>query len=259
MMVGQPQSASANIAKLLDRPVWSSLTSCHCGFALGKGGTRRLLVEAGPFVAAQDDNPENVDALERLIVAHGGTATLMQAGKTPKLRRSRVVETAPAVQMIGEGSFRVEFCDEALLLTGAETQEMRALAELAKPGPIEAMTHLLGRFWGLRCGDQLVAMAGERLRQPGFTEISAVSVHPDYRGRRLGPTLVRHVAGHIVARGDIPYLHVLTENTCAKTVYERLGFGVRIDMTVATIISKKGNDPNEANGRRRDPRLSPFS
>jgi predicted GNAT family acetyltransferase len=225
----------AHLAEILDRPVWTSLTSSHVGFAHGCDGARRLLVAAGPFAAAKDDRPENVEALEQLILARGGEATLMQATEPHTLPTLRKAMTVSAVQMIASSQIQPRICQEAVRLTSADATEMQTLAALAKPGPFEALTHLLGRFWGIRRGNRLIAMAGERLRQPGYTEISAVSVHPDFRGQALGSELVRHAAAHIVIRGDLPYLHVLTNNTSAMRIYESVGFRVRTDMTVTWI------------------------
>lgn len=229
------QKVPAHLAEILDRPVWTSLTSSHAGFAHGRGGARRLLVSAGPFAAAQDDRPESIEALEQLILSRGGEAMLMQARETrtpPSLRRTM---TAPAVQMVASRSLQPKICHEAVRLYGVDATEMEALAALAKPGPFEALTHLLGRFWGIRRGNQLIAMAGERLRQPGYTEISAVSVRPESRGRGLGTALVRNAAAHIVARGDVPYLHVLANNTGAIRIYESVGFHIRTDMIVTKL------------------------
>ncbi len=236
---------TANVADILDRPVWSSLTSCQAGFALGCGRARRFMPEAGPFAASRDDSPDSIADLERLISAQGGEATLMQAGDTPDLPGLPIVETAPAVQMVAGPQLQPGLSDCAFRLTGTDAPEMQLLAALVEPGPFEPLTHLLGRFWGIRRSGQLIAMAGERFRQPGFTEISAVSVHPEYRGQCLGSTLVRHTAAHIVARGDIPYLHVLADNTIAMRIYECLGFRIRTDMTVTWLSAMADADRTE--------------
>jgi hypothetical protein len=44
----------------------------------------------------------------------------------------------------------------------------------------------LGDFWGIKIGGRLIAMAGERMKQPGYTELSGVCTHPDFRGKGLG-------------------------------------------------------------------------
>jgi predicted GNAT family acetyltransferase len=115
-------------------------------------------------------------------------------------------------------------------LSEQDAPEMRALAELTQPGPFHARTHTLGGFVGVRQNGQLIAMAGERLKAPGFTEISAVCTHPDARGRGLAGALMRRVAAGIVARGERLFLHVYPHNAGAIALYERLGFRHRADI-----------------------------
>ena len=120
-------------------------------------------------------------------------------------------------------------------LGDGDAAEMRALAELTQPGPFHARTHELGDFVGIRENGQLIAMAGERLRVPGFTEISAVCTHPDARGRGLAAILMRVVAAKIVARGEQLFLHVYPHNKSAIAVYERLGFRHRADVRLTVL------------------------
>jgi predicted GNAT family acetyltransferase len=120
-------------------------------------------------------------------------------------------------------------------LGDADAAEMRALAELTQPGPFYARTHEMGEFVGIRENGRLIAMTGERMRVPGFTEISAVCTHPDARGRGLAAKLMRVVAARIVARGEQLFLHVYPHNKAAIAVYERLGFRHRADMRLTVL------------------------
>ena len=104
---------------------------------------------------------------------------------------------------------------------------MLALATLTKPGPYLKDTRLLGNFWGVRENGKLIAMAGERFKHPGYTEISGVCTHPDHLGRGLAHALCVEVAERILARGETPYLHVFSSNIRAIKVYENLGFRIR--------------------------------
>jgi predicted GNAT family acetyltransferase len=61
-----------------------------------------------------------------------------------------------------------------------------ALAEAARPGPFDRRTVLLGHYAGVRRSGRLVAMAGQRFRLPGHVELSAICVHPDWRGMGSG-------------------------------------------------------------------------
>jgi predicted GNAT family acetyltransferase len=120
-------------------------------------------------------------------------------------------------------------------LNVSHVQEMLALTELTKPGPFGRRTPELGSYLGVREAGQLVAMAGERLRLPEYTEISAVCTHPDYRGRGYAGSLVSALMQRITGRDETPFLHVRTENVGARRLYERLGFDTRTMMSIAVV------------------------
>jgi predicted GNAT family acetyltransferase len=112
-------------------------------------------------------------------------------------------------------------------LDGGHVGQMLELVELTQPGPFRPRTVEMGNYYGVFEDDRLVAMAGERLQTPHFTEVSAVCTHPAARGRGLATALTRHVATGIIERGRTPILHVAEQNESARRVYERLGFVVR--------------------------------
>jgi predicted GNAT family acetyltransferase len=85
----------------------------------------------------------------------------------------------------------------------------------------------LGQYLGVRRDGALIAMAGERLKIAGFTEISAVCVHPDCRGEGLAGELVGALARMIVQRQETPFLHVFASNKPAIALYRKLGFTTR--------------------------------
>jgi predicted GNAT family acetyltransferase len=128
---------------------------------------------------------------------------------------------------------------------------MVVLVELTQPGPFRPRTIELGHYYGVFDGDRLIAMAGERLQTPWFTEISAVCTHPDARGRGLAAVLTYHVASAIAARGQTPILHVAAHNHAARRVYERLGFTVRRQLAFigARTPAHRGDEPNAAAAR----------
>src|SRR5580704_11855881 len=64
----------------------------------------------------------------------------------------------------------------------ADVPEMLALTKLTNPGPFGTRTHEMGDYFGIRVAGTLAAMAGERLRLQGYTEVSAVCTHPDHLG-----------------------------------------------------------------------------
>ena len=100
-------------------------------------------------------------------------------------------------------------------------------------------------YLGIRREGALVAMAGRRLRPPGWTEISAVCTDEAFRGRGLATRLVLAVAAGIRARGETPFMHAAASNTGAIRLYESLGFRLR---RTATFLAVRVPEP--ARGRR---------
>ena len=210
----------------LDRPVWSALTTRWRPLALGTNRALRLDPAYGPFAAAADTSPESLAALAELAPADGVLARL-EAEPRPIPPGLTATREATAVQMVAEtltaGGPDLDFID----LSDADGPEMLALATLTQPGPFAARTNRLGRFIGIRINGALVAMAGERMRPEGFTEVSGVCTHPDVRGRGYAAALMRVVAGRILADGETPFLHAYADNAAAIGLYESLGFRVR--------------------------------
>jgi hypothetical protein len=124
---------------------------------------------------------------------------------------------------------------EVVDLADADGPQMLALATLTAPGPFFVRTHQLGDFVGVKQGGELIAMAGERMKPTGFTEVSGVCTHPDHRGKGYAAGLMGVVAGRILARGEIPFLHVFASNTGAIGLYETLGYAVRAEMLMTVL------------------------
>jgi ribosomal protein S18 acetylase RimI-like enzyme len=208
----------------LDRPVWHALTSRQAHLALGNPGTAlRYPPDIEPFGATPANTPEQLLALGAMTPIDGGVA-LVETFKIVPPPGLIVMIEEPVHQMVAERIPDPEHDRDIIPLDDADAGEMRALAELTQPGPFHARTHELGDFVGVRENGKLIAMAGERMRVPGFTEISAVCTHPDARGRGLAAKLMRVVAAKIAARGEQLFLHVYPHNKGAISVYEKLGF-----------------------------------
>jgi predicted GNAT family acetyltransferase len=112
---------------------------------------------------------------------------------------------------------------------------MMELTGLTRPGPFELRAHELGAFFGIKLEGQLVAMAGERMKPAQYTEITAVCVHPAHRGRGYAQSLLGSVAHGISARGEIPFLHVFSDNDSAIALYRRQGMEIRRRMCVTVL------------------------
>ena len=117
--------------------------------------------------------------------------------------------------------------EEAVRLEALDVPDMLDLVGRTRPGPFLPRTVELGSYLGIRREGKLLAMAGERMRPPGYTEISAVCTDADARGSGFASRLMRAVAYGIRARGETPILHAAATNATAIRLYERLGFAVR--------------------------------
>jgi hypothetical protein len=139
--------------------------------------------------------------------------------------------------MVAERLSPAEPAFEVTPLTDADAPQMLALATLTKPGPFFARTHQLGDFVGVKQGGELIAMAGERMKPVGFTEVSGVCSHPDHQGKGYAASLMGVIATRILARGETPFLHVFADNTGAVRLYKALGYAVRteIDFTMLSL------------------------
>lgn len=203
----------------LDDPVRTALTGPHAPFAQRHGTALRY----PPEVSIWADFPDDADGWRDAAVF--GSVSL--AGE-PRDDRDGWETTMrlPGVQLDGSG-MAVSEDPEAVVLGPADVPEMLDLVARTRPGPFAARTIEMGTYLGIRDGGTLVAMAGERLRPPGWSEISAVCTDPRARGRGLASRLVRAVGAVVRARGDVPFLHAAAENTSAVRLYRHLGFTLR--------------------------------
>ncbi|WP_324193855.1 GNAT family N-acetyltransferase [Nocardia blacklockiae] len=209
----------------LDDPVRASLRGEHRRFADWVGRIGRYDPQVAPFVghppALDDQDWADLAAL----LGPGGVTGLRGFGHTPPPGWT-VLEQLDSVQMDGS-ALRVAADPDLTVLTAADVPQMLALIARTQPGPFAPRTIEMGTYLGIRVDGELVAMAGERMHPPGWTEISAVCTDARFRGRGLATRLIRAVGAGIRARGETPFLHALARNTTAIELYERLGFTLR--------------------------------
>ncbi len=222
MMAGSGRAASDRHP--LDNPVRSSLTGPHERFAERRGNVLRYPVDVSPFLALPDQ-PDAADWADAAALAGPGALVALAGVRVP-------VPDGWQVTLIGEGVQMVEVevgaaaDGEAVRLGPGDVPEMLELAGLTKPGPFLPGTVELGSYLGIRRGGALVAMAGERLHPPGWTEISAVCTDDAWRGLGFASRLVRALVAGIRARGETAFLHAVADNP-AIGLYEALGFRLR--------------------------------
>ncbi|MER6202912.1 GNAT family N-acetyltransferase [Streptomyces sp. NPDC001586] len=221
-----PETGTLSDSAVLDNPVWAALTGTHRAFAEpGPAGlAARYALDASPFAALSD--PEDPEAWADLAALMGPGQVVWVTGLPTPPPDWETLVTVPGVQLDGR-AVRAEAAPEAVPLGRGDVPEMLELVGLTQPGPFLDRTVELGTYLGIRHEGRLVAMAGERMRPAGWSEISAVCTHPDHRGRGLAGRLTRAVAAAIRERGDSPFLHAAASNTGAVRLYESMGFTAR--------------------------------
>jgi GNAT superfamily N-acetyltransferase len=209
----------------LDNPAYAALCGAHARFAQVRGRVRRYEGDVAPFLGLPSP-PSAQDWRDAAGLVAPGTYVGVRYGGAELPDGWQAVQAFDLVQMIGERVTGVD-CMEAAPLGAADVPEMLELVTQTEPGPFLTRTIELGDYLGIRRDGALIAMAGERFRLDGWTEISAVCTRPDHRGQGLASQLVGALIARIQVRSERVFLHVLSTNTGAIRLYEELGFRVR--------------------------------
>jgi len=227
----------------LDNPVWWAIRGPQRAFGVGTELSARFDPEISPF-GALADSPGHAhwDDLAKLI-GSGEVVALTGENGTPPTGWT-VLRTMGGVQMVGgrlgseaDGSIHGAAEDPVVTLEPGDVDDMLALVERARPGPFLSRTVEFGGYVGVRRDGRLVAMAGQRLRLPGLTEISAVATDPDHRRQGLAELLVRTVVAGVCSRGETPFLHADVSNVGAIRLYRTMGFTLRKQVSFTVLRS----------------------
>jgi predicted GNAT family acetyltransferase len=218
----------------LDRPIWSALTTRQQALAEGGARALRYPTAVGPFADMVDMSPESFAALGALM-SGSEIAVLFTPDVVTAPAEFKILLAESGEQMVGTPAESTMRGVDIVTLGAEDVPAMMALTELTKPGPFTLRTHELGTFLGIRIDGQLVAMAGERMKPANYTEMTAICVHPDYRGRGYAQVLLGAVGGQITARGEIPFLHVFSKNNSAIALYRRQGMEIRRRLYVTVL------------------------
>lgn len=219
----------------LDNVIWQALTTRDAEFAESFDEARRFVREVGPLGAFREHGPRGFASLAGLVES-GGTIGLFLDDPYESRTGWNFVIGAPLLQMVADGRLappaRPDPSPELLRtelteLGTKDSPEMIELTALTKPGPFGSRTHELGTYLGIRCDGKLVAMAGERLKVPGYIEVSAVCTHPEHTGKGYAGILMTEVMRRIRDRGETAFLHSRQDNVRAIEIYQRLGFRER--------------------------------
>lgn len=232
----------------LDNPAWHALAGPHHELAAVRGEARRYVPGFSPFFGLPDEIAnETWDDLRYL--ADGDPVALARRSHPDVADGWRVLFEETLTQYVATEPPTIEqltqgrATEDVVTLGADDVDEMRALTKLTEPGPFLRRTIEFGHYIGVRDGDRLVAMAGERLSGTTFSEISAVCVHPDARRRGLGALLTTMLVHEINDRGLDAMLHVRSGNDGGHALYRSIGFTERAPIQLRVLGR---SDRNEA-------------
>ena len=221
------QDLDPQLARYLDNPIWSALTTDQSALALGDDHARRYPPDIGPLSGIPEQSEKSYVSLAQLAGPGGAVAIFLREPlrlpsgwtliRTGALDQMIALEPHPLPPESLPGV-------ELRILTAADAPAMVELAHLTEPGPFQLRTLELGTFYGVLENGRLLAMAGKRFHVPGAIEVSGVCTHPDARGRGYARHLMSRVIEEIVQAGRMPILHTRSDNASAIRIYESLGF-----------------------------------
>jgi GNAT superfamily N-acetyltransferase len=222
---------------LLDNITWHALSGPHAKFASGTGDARRYAPGFSPIIGFADLVHPNFAALAPFCGPDEHFYTDAWSGAVPAGWRIEVESTM--FKMIWESALPEDEAPEAVALKPEHAAQALELARLTRPGPFGLRTIELGEYFGCFVGDRLVAMAGERMHAAMLREISGVCTHPDFQGRGYARRLMSKLIRRQMQRNEFPFLHVMSANTGAHGLYQRMGFRDYRE-SVVRVISRSG-------------------
>lgn len=218
----------------LDAIFWNTMTGPHARHASGAGGARRYASGFSPIIAFRDNALPDFDALSPFCAP--GEMFYCEGWQGACPEGWRIDAETTMFRMVWDASQpTADDAPEAVKLGLQHADEAVALAALCRPGPFGPRTIELGDYYGVFDDGRLIAMAGQRMRVPGYTEVSGVCTHPDAQGRGLAKKLMRKLIHQQMQVGEIPFLHVMRANETAHNFYRRMGFTDYIESTVRVL------------------------
>ena len=219
--------------------IWRCMDGSQRQLTAGTDRARRYLKGFSPIIAFADPEVPDFAALQAVCEPGERFYCSEWSGAAPSgwtiERDARML-----VMVWAGGAAPAE--DRALDARPLRTEhvpQMCALTELTRPGPFHTRTIEFGEYFGTFDGDRLLAMAGERMQDGRRREVSGICTHPDAQGRGLARRLTELVVRRELARGETPFLHVVSTNAKAIALYERIGFTIAREVPVR-IVSMVG-------------------
>lgn len=222
-------------------PVWHALQTRQRRFARYAGEACKYESDVAPFAAVGAPHAEASRQLSSLL-APGEVVYMM--GEPPLEVAGLVLKgTVAGLQMVfpersphGPARLWRQEAVEVVSLSCNDAADMVELTEIAFPGYFRIRTCEMGSYYGVRVGERLVSMAGERFAFDRYVEISGVCTHPEYTGRGYAAALITRLLVDHRRDGWLSCLHLSAANTRARDLYARLGFAVSREVRFHRVI-----------------------
>ena len=208
----------------LDNPAWHSLNETHQSFAIGNDEIKFYQPQVCPFGGINSNDADLISFFRN----HRQLNSFFIIGDKPIVTPDLAIEKELiCLQMVCSSPVKMQFTENIVSLKEPHKKQLFDLVNLVQPGYFKEGTLLMGDYYGIYKNKQLVAVAGERMKMDGFTEISAVVTHADFTGKGFAKQLVAQTANKNFEHNRVPYLHVAETNKSAVALYEKLGFVIR--------------------------------
>jgi GNAT superfamily N-acetyltransferase len=223
---------------LLDNIMWNCLSGPHAHFATGADGVRRYAPGFSPIVGCRD--PERPDFATLANYCQPGESFYLDIWSGTAPDGWRVDREASMFKMVWDAAQPdADAAPDAVALRPEHAAQAVELARLTNPGPFGMRTPELGEYFGYFDDGRLIAMAGERMCAGELHEVSGICTHPDFQGRGLARRLTLKLVRRQMQRGKRPFLHVMSHNAPARTLYARMGFRDYRE-TVVRVVTRTG-------------------
>ena len=219
----------------LNNPVWHSLSESHQKFSMDYGGIKFYHPDYCAFGGIEDAKDISRHLEEYSTMAND----FFIVGEKPILSsKMQFKKELVCMQMVIEKKIDSQRKEDITLLTSEHTAVLSDLINLVQPGYFKFKTPLLGNYSGILKNNQLIAVTGERMKMNDFTELSAIVTHPNHTGQGYAKQLIAHAANNIFDQNKTPYLHVAETNIGAITLYKKLGFTTRKQISFWNITNE---------------------
>jgi GNAT superfamily N-acetyltransferase len=220
---------------ILDNPIYNALISGNSHLSEGLGEVRYFPRDISPFAGLKNFDENSFTQLASMLPPK--TVVVMITAMDFVIPTPwQIIHQSIILQMTGENAVAPSVAPDTIIpLDVQHVPQMLELTKLTNPGPFLLRTIEFGNYTGIFDGERLIAMAGNRLHAGRHKEISAVCTHPDYTGKGYGKLLLLYHTQQIIQQGEIPFLHVRTDNKTAIRLYSTCGFVKRSDMHLNVI------------------------